>query len=64
MGIPRSAVGSPARAVITVIRNRNPPQFVGDPYRKDIIEDIQVDTEVIRVQAEDSDEKVSGQVNK
>ena len=51
---------NPARVIINVIRNRHAPQFVGDPYSKDVTEAIEQDAEIIVVQADDADEKVKG----
>ncbi len=50
---------SPKVVTIRVIRNKNDPQFVGEPYTKEIDQNARSGTGVFNVRADDRDARVS-----
>jgi len=58
MGVPKRRVGPSARVVINVIRNQHPPQFRGEPFKKQILQTMKTGSQVLQVQADDKDSKV------
>ena len=59
MGVPTTRVGPSARVIINVIRNLHPPQFRSEPYQTSILQTQATGSQVLQVQAEDKDSKVT-----
>ena len=56
-GVPNVQVGSPARVVVNVIRNKQAPKFRGT-YSKNLTETKETNVDVVTVFAEDGDSAV------
>ncbi len=59
-GTPASRVGPSARVVVNVLRNRQPPRFLGSPYVRNITEAQETGSTIFTVRSEDADEQVRG----
>ena len=57
-GVPPRRSG-PRAVTITVIRNRNSPEFQNEPYTKNINQNAQPNSNVLTVRARDTDTRVS-----
>lgn len=58
LGIPLPKTGSTARIVVKVTRNLYSPNFLGEPYAKNITETVDVGSSIFQVIAEDKDSRV------
>ena len=54
-----SRVGPSARVVVNVLRNTQPPRFIGEPYVKNITEAQETGSTIFTLRSEDRDQQVN-----